>query len=80
MLLSFLASTFENKKGDIKVKKSIILLFIALLLSGCSSNGFKSLGSLAGVIIATKKGENVLVGSLVGGLAGQAIGSQVVGN
>lgn len=62
------------------MNKLITLVVAVLLLSGCSNarQGFKSLGSLAGIIIATKQGENVLVGSLVGGLAGQAIGSQVV--
>jgi hypothetical protein len=61
------------------MNKLITLIFAILLLSGCSNGrqGFNSLGSLAGALIATKQGENALVGSIIGGLAGQAIGSQV---
>lgn len=61
------------------MNKIMTLVLAILLLSGCSNTkqGLNSLGSLAGALIATKQGKSALVGSIVGGLAGQAIGSQV---
>ena len=53
-----------------KISLSILLSSAIFLLSGCST-----IGSLAGAAIATKTGNSVLVGSIIGGAAGQAIGT-----
>ena len=53
-----------------KISLSILLSSTILLLSGCST-----IGSLAGAAIASKTGNNAIVGSVIGGAVGQAIGS-----
>ena len=52
-----------------KLYLTVVLSCIVLLLSACST-----LGSVAGAVIAQKTGNSAIVGSIIGGAAGQAIG------
>ena len=54
----------------IKIKLYLFCISVLILLSGCST-----IGSLAGAAIAVKAGENALLGSLIGGAAGQVMGN-----
>ena len=53
-----------------------MVMLLGLSLSACSNTkqGIATLGSLAGVIYATSKGENVLLGSLAGSAIGSVVG------
>ena len=55
-----------------KICLSILLSSTILILSGCST-----IGSLAGAAIANKTGNSAIVGSIIGGAAGQAIGTSL---
>ncbi|MEE9444184.1 MAG: hypothetical protein V3V19_00825 [Cocleimonas sp.] len=65
------------------INKLLLPVFLVTLLSACSSlkQGTQTIGSIIGASIAKNKGENILLGSIaggvLGGLTGQMITSQL---
>ena len=60
-------------------KKMFFISILLFSLSGCSifKQGLKAAGGVAGGAYAEKKGENVLLGTLVGGLIGTLAGQSL---
>lgn len=61
------------------IKSTIILCILTFSLTGCSifKQGLKTAGSVAGGAYASEKGENVILGTLVGGLIGTLAGQAI---